>query len=125
MRIFFVAASLVILTAILLAACDSPPSEASAPVRGAPIHGDSGRGAAIVQKWCSNCHSAGTSANDRAPPLATLATNTFATEGAIRAFLMAPHQPMPPLPLTTQEIEDIIAYFRAFPANAAPPPPAQ
>jgi len=35
-------------------------------------------------------------------------------EGSLRVFLMEPHPPMPPISLSTQQIEDIIAFTKTF-----------
>ena len=84
--------------------------------------GDVKRGEAIMGMWCIGCHLSGSSADDRAPSLAALAANTARADGVIRAFLMQPHKPMPPLELGTQQIEDIVAYLHnlhsAAPRNA-------
>lgn len=113
-------ANIFIALTFLITSCDAPPAETPARVAGAPVHGDFARGEAIVKKWCVTCHAVGPSALDQAPTLGALATNTAKTEKAVRAFLMAPHSPMPPLPLATQEIEDIIAFFRGFPPDSPP-----
>ena len=87
---------------------------------GAKQYGNAEHGKEIVSMWCVSCHKAGPTADDRIPPLAALAARPKQTEGAIRAFLMQPHKPMPPLELSTQQIEDIIVYLRTF----APPAPS-
>lgn len=80
-------------------------------LQGAKTYGDAGRGRDVVERWCVGCHSAGPTVDDRIPSLPALAANMPRSEGAIRAFLMQPHKPMPPLELGTQQIEDIIAYL--------------
>lgn len=95
----------------LLAGCgkadEAPPSR---PVRagGGRIYGDAQRGKADFERWCAPCHGAG---SDSAPALASLKKNPENTAASVRGFLMAPHAPMPPLALTNQEIEDLIAYL--------------
>lgn len=89
--------------------------------QGAKIYGDAERGQEIVGKWCANCHSTDTVANDRVPSLASLASNPSRTDGVIRAFLMQPHKPMPPLELSTQQIEDIIAFLGTLRRASAKP----
>jgi mono/diheme cytochrome c family protein len=81
--------------------------------------GDAKRGAAITEKWCAECHRGGATADDRIPTLGALALNPPRTDGAVRAFLMQPHKPMPPIELETQQIEDIIAYLHTLGAGAA------
>jgi mono/diheme cytochrome c family protein len=66
-----------------------------------------------MERWCISCHKAtGPMADQPAPPLSVLAANADSSARAIRAFLMHPHPPMPPLELSNQMIEDIIAYLR-------------
>lgn len=105
----------------LLGACDRAESTNSKPtvLRGAPAHGDSQRGAVIADKWCAGCHAEGPVMRDNAPTFAALAASQR-TEGAIRAFLMQPHAPMPPLSLSGQEIEDILAYLQSIKAAGRP-----
>jgi mono/diheme cytochrome c family protein len=77
-------------------------------------YGDAKRGEAVVAMWCTGCHRSGPAADDRVPSLAALAANPARTDGVIRAFLMQPHKPMPPLELGTQQIEDIVAYLHSM-----------
>ncbi len=93
-------------------ACARNFAVADTASRGTKLHGDAARGQTIVERWCANCHSMGVSADDRTPSLRALAGNPAKPEGYIRAFLMRPHAPMPPLNLTTQEIEDVVSYLR-------------
>lgn len=88
--------------------------------QGAKLYGDAGRGRDVVERWCTGCHSIGVTQDDRIPSFPTLARNAARSEGAIRAFLMKPHKPMPPLEISNQQIEDIVAYLRSV--QPAPPP---
>lgn len=106
--------SMVALTAFCLgiqaafgAAQDAPRSD------GAKLYGDAARGRAIAEQWCVTCHKTGPVIDDQVPSLAALATNPM-TDGAIRAFLMKPHKPMPPLEISTQQIEDIVEYLHTL-----------
>jgi len=99
---------------------------ADAPLRdsrlGVKQYGSAERGQEITAMWCVGCHSTGAMTNDRSPSLSALAADPKRTDGAIRAFLMQPHKPMPPLELGTQQIEDIIAYLRTLSPAPAPLP---
>ena len=97
--------------------CADDRVSANTPLRGAKLYGDATRGKEVVERWCVNCHTMGASADDRAPSLLALAANPAKSEGYIRAFLMRPHAPMPPLNLTTQEIEDVVSYLRNLKAS--------
>jgi mono/diheme cytochrome c family protein len=88
---------------------------------GAKQYGNAERGQEIVTMWCMSCHKMGATTDDRIPSLQALAGNPKRTDGAIRAFLMQPHKPMPPLEIGTQQIEDIVAYLRTLAATPAPP----
>ncbi len=82
---------------------------------GAKLYGDAARGREIAERWCAGCHAMGVTQDDRIPSFPALARSLPRSEGAVRAFLMQPHLPMPPLELGTQQIEDIVAYLRAVP----------
>jgi mono/diheme cytochrome c family protein len=75
-------------------------------------------GRQLVMRSCSTCHTTGTATNasDAAPPLSVLAKDNKERPAWIRGWLMAPHPPMPSIPLSRQQIDDIIAYLRTLPA---------
>jgi len=78
----------------------------------AVIHGDPVRGQLTAEKWCVSCHNIGTkSANDQIPALNVVALRHSGQPAVLRAFLHAPHKPMPPLQLTNQEIEDLAVFI--------------
>lgn len=99
--------------AVMLAACGGAPAPqaASAPIGGGRIYGDAQRGKDYVERLCTTCHAVGVVGTDGAPALALLKKNPKKTDAYIRGFLAMPHAPMPPMALTTQEVEDIIAYI--------------
>ena len=84
------------------------------PGLSARVYGNSERGGQVIEMWCASCHRMGAVIDDRVPSLASVAASPTWTDGAIRAFLMKPHKPMPPLELSTQQIEDIVAYIGAL-----------
>ena len=74
-------------------------------------------GRAAAERWCQECHligAAGDRASDMAPPFAALAANPEKTAGVLTAFLAEPHPPMPPLTLTRQDIDSLVAYIRSL-----------
>lgn len=106
MKSFFLSMA-IIATAFIAVAAETPR-------QGTKLYGDASRGREITAMWCIGCHSAGPTVDDRIPSFSALAQNFARSEGAIRAFLMRPHKPMPPLDLGTQQIEDIVAYLRSY-----------
>lgn len=75
-------------------------------------YGDAQRGQVLVQNWCSSCHTIQAQGSDGLPSVTDLAARADHGAAAIRRFLVQPHKPMPPLDLTPQEIEDVVAYLR-------------
>lgn len=75
--------------------------------------GDAQAGHALARVWCSGCHVVGhgESGPDTAPPFATVAERHPNDRGWVRAWLTAPHPPMPNLDLSRQQIDDIVAYL--------------
>lgn len=75
------------------------------------------RGAALAERWCSQCHVgpvAGGRAHgtDAAPPLATVAATRDAPW--LRSFLSKPHGKMPEISLSEAEIADVVAYLEGM-----------
>lgn len=105
------------LLAAILCGCAAAPEKPAAPAKrlAGRIYGDAGRGRAVAERWCIGCHRLDEeSADDRVPSFPMIAANPSKTEPYIRAFLQHPHSPMPPLELSNQIIEDIIAYLRTL-----------
>lgn len=84
-------------------------ASAAPPIEG---RGDTGRGAFLVQRWCTSCHAAAGRGTDAVPGLAEVARRN--DDGFLRVFLAKPHGGMPDPGLETQAIEDVIAYLRAL-----------
>lgn len=100
---------------LLLGAMAAAILPASAAERG---NAEAGR--ALVNRSCVSCHApAGVSrASDTAPPLSFLARDNKYRAGFVRAWLMDPHPPMPGIPLSRQQISDIVAYLETLPVSA-------
>ena len=77
--------------------------------------GDIDAGGRIARTWCTSCHivgadqSRGTSTG--APTFRQIAGQTTSTPMALRVFLQTPHDRMPDLHLSREEIDDLIAYI--------------
>jgi len=78
---------------------------------------DAGKGAALAQQWCANCHVIGepavTPLQPGAPSFGAIASSGM-SQGQVRAFLSHPHGAMPDLALSRAEIDDLIAYLATF-----------
>lgn len=71
------------------------------------------RGRALALRWCTACHvvAPDRAGGDVGPAFETL---TRRSEDGLRAWLFAPHPPMPDLNLTAGEIDAILAYIRTL-----------
>lgn len=78
--------------------------------------GDQGRGEDIARQWCSECHATeiGDTGSDQAPTWRGIALDPAKDEAYLRSFLRDPHPAMRNIPLTGQDIDDVIAYIRAL-----------
>ncbi len=81
--------------------------------------GDAESGHRLAQLWCSSCHlvDGASTGKDVAPPLADFAKRGAPGQLHARAFLAAPHPPMPNLNLARSQIDDIIAYLDSLAAR--------
>jgi mono/diheme cytochrome c family protein len=78
--------------------------------------GDQARGADIARQWCSECHATETSntGTDTAPAWRSIALDPAKNDTTLTTFLRNPHPAMRNIPLTEQDIQDVIAYIRAL-----------
>jgi len=74
--------------------------------------GNAPAGHQLAKQWCNTCHIVEESGSgpDTAPPFPVIAERRK-DRAWVRAWLVAPHPPMPNLNLTRQEIDDVIAYL--------------
>lgn len=72
---------------------------------------DANAGRIRAERWCSSCHAVGTRGSDMVPPLDTVANLPGRNDTWFRAFLRNPHPPMPPLELSSADIDDLVAYL--------------
>jgi mono/diheme cytochrome c family protein len=79
--------------------------------------GNAEAGRELVNRSCVTCHApSGVSrASDTAPPLSFLARDNKYRAAFVRGWLMNPHPPMPGIPLSRQQISDIVAYLQTLP----------
>jgi mono/diheme cytochrome c family protein len=77
--------------------------------------GSAGRGLALAQQVCGQCHAIQKeqtkSPNDDAPAFQNIASVPGMTAIALSAALHTPHQTMPNLVLDPDELADIVAYI--------------
>jgi cytochrome c2 len=74
-------------------------------------------GSRIAQRWWVNCHvisSAQTGTVTQGPPSFPTIAKSGMSNDQLRAFLSHPHDAMPDLALTRDEIDDLIAYIRSL-----------
>jgi mono/diheme cytochrome c family protein len=91
---------------------DAPPAQpAREPL---PVRGDARIGEALAKRWCNECHLLGgaKTATDAAPTFVSIGRDPSKGPNRLRAFLSKPHAPMPPIPLSGTEVEDLIAYIQ-------------
>jgi mono/diheme cytochrome c family protein len=77
--------------------------------------GQPGRGLALAQRLCSQCHAIGKeqtqSPNENSPPFRVIASVPGMTSIALSAALNTSHRAMPNIMLEADEQADIIAYI--------------
>lgn len=78
--------------------------------------GDAARGRVLANTWCASCHLVGPngSGKDTAPPFPQIAKQGLPDQDEARAFLAAPHPPMPNFDLSREDIDDIVAYLNSL-----------
>jgi mono/diheme cytochrome c family protein len=78
--------------------------------------GNAAVGKIMAKTWCSSCHlidKSGTTA-DGARPFAAIARDPQNTPDRLTGFLSEPHGDMAELPLSRQEIQDLISYIESL-----------
>ncbi len=96
-----------LLCAILLTAGGSPARAQEA--------GDTAEGHKLAETWCSACHVVGPTQqrgiSNGAPTFAAVARMKSTTVLSLHAFLQTPHDRMPDLHLSHDDIDNISAYI--------------
>ena len=73
---------------------------------------DAARGQALARRWCAACHLVALRLTHIDPPTFTaIANDSTKTPDYLRAFFVSPHKDMPPIQLTSPQIEDLIVYL--------------
>lgn len=74
---------------------------------------DIDRGRRLATSWCSSCHQVGPNqgTSDLAPAFEIVANDPAKTDKGLRAWLVAPHPPMPDFNLAEDEIDDLLGYI--------------
>jgi mono/diheme cytochrome c family protein len=77
--------------------------------------GDAAAGRRLAETWCNSCHlvtaSPGGAVSNGAPTFAAIAGMKSTTVLSLRAFLQTPHDRMPDLHLSRDEIDDLAGYI--------------
>jgi mono/diheme cytochrome c family protein len=78
--------------------------------------GDAAAGHALARHWCAGCHIVDDSGrgSDAAPTFAAIARRGARDTAWVRAWLAAPHPPMPNVDLTRPQTDDIVAYLESL-----------
>lgn len=74
-------------------------------------------GKAVAERVCTNCHlvsSEQTNAVADVPSFQEIADMPDQTEGGIMARIAIPKHPMPVIPITKEELEDVAAYIMSL-----------
>jgi mono/diheme cytochrome c family protein len=83
--------------------------------------GDAANGHALAKRWCQVCHivdaDKAEARSTDAPPFPTLAADPKWTGQRLKAFLQAPHGPMPKLDLSNYDIDDLVAHIESLQAH--------
>ena len=74
---------------------------------------DPAEGRGLAQQWCSSCHAVapGKAGNEQAPSFESIVRDRDRSPEWLSAWLSTPHELMPDLSLSRQEIAALIAYL--------------
>ncbi len=82
-----------------------------------PAKPDPERGKEVAERVCTNCHLVSdrqTKAVADVPSFAAIARQPDQSEEAIMARIILPKHPMPVIPITKSELEDVAAYIMSL-----------
>lgn len=88
----------------------------------AALAADPVAGRDLAVRWCSSCHVVPGApppqpAQDGVPSFAAIARDYAGKSDGLKGFLVAPHEPMPPLELGVRQIDDLVAFLLAPPTR--------
>lgn len=74
------------------------------------------RGQEIAERACGGCHAiagrpGSTVQGTAAPSFGAIAGRPNQTSQRLQSFIMTPHRPMPGIPLSLAEVNDVVAYI--------------
>ena len=78
---------------------------------------DIAAGELLAEKWCAECHGVRAGRlgpNLSAPTFPELAAEPSITEYSLRALLRAPHETMPQITFTPDQLDDIVGYIMSL-----------
>ncbi len=77
---------------------------------------DPAAGLALAERWCASCHAvaAGAGGSDQVPSFERIVQERDRSEEWLRTWLSVPHESMPSLSLSRQEIADLVAYLKSL-----------
>jgi mono/diheme cytochrome c family protein len=80
---------------------------------GAAGAGDLAQGRDLAQRWCASCHAIalGEASDEEAPSFESIVRGRGRSSEWIATWLSTPHEMMPDLTLTREEIAALVAYF--------------
>ena len=81
------------------------------------VSADPVAGRNLVDKWCAECHGIRAdrlSPNLAAPTFPELAAEPSITEYSLRALLRSPHETMPHITFSPEEMDDIVDYIMSL-----------
>lgn len=80
---------------------------------GAARAADPSEGLEVAERWCASCHAIapGRASNEQAPSFESIVQDRGRSDEWISTWLSTPHDVMPDLALTRDEIAALVAYF--------------
>jgi mono/diheme cytochrome c family protein len=75
---------------------------------------DLAAGESLAEKWCAQCHGirpGQPGPNLSAPTFPEMAAEASITEYSLRALLRSPHETMPQITFTPDQLDDIVGYI--------------
>ena len=86
---------------------------AAVPTLGTARAGSPAEGREVAERWCASCHAIapGRASNEQAPTFESIVQDRGRSDEWIGTWLSTPHDVMPDLALTRDEIAALVAYF--------------